>query len=241
MSDYESVLEDTVSMDSAGGGGAGAAGYGSGLIGGILDAIIGPVMSNVNYIRGKSPTNRQTGYMQFLAENQPSWAVSGLIKAGINPLLALGRGPFGGSMPPQMARAEGGVSSNLGSVMSRGVSNVRQMELLNSQADMLRSQAETARNEANASRYLDTKMMAEIAEIGARMENLDQQSRTGASQENLNRSSELVNRWESRLRAAAVPGAEAEAELYRTETGEKMKQFGPFIKLVNQLLGRGGR
>lgn len=84
-------------------GSAAASSYGSGLIGGVLDAVIGPVMANVQYGRGKHVSNRQMKAVQFLAENQPSYAVEGLRRAGLNPLLSVMHGI---AQPAQAARVD---------------------------------------------------------------------------------------------------------------------------------------
>lgn len=238
MSDYELVSED-IATDYGGGGGS-AAGYGSGLIGGILDAFIGPVMANEQFQRNKYVANRQMKAAQFVAENQPKWAVQGLINAGLNPILAATKGvaPAQFVPSPKVGIAETG---SMARALEGGVSSARQLRMLNTQARILEENLKTAKNEADASRYLDSKMQNEIGEIGARIAYLEQQNRTGASQENLNKSSELVNRYEAKLRNAAVPGAEAEAELYRTEGGELVRQAGPIIRLIKDILGTGRR
>lgn len=241
MSDYEEVLSSIGAGDDASSGtGSSVAGYGSGLIGGILDSIIGPVMSNVQFKRAKHVSNRQMRAAQFLAENQPRWAVQGLVNAGLNPILAATKGvaPAQFAPSPKTSVAETG---SFARALEGGVSSARQLSLLGTQKRILDANLEQARNEADASGYLKQKMMNEIDEIGSRIEYLEQQNKTSASQSNLNKSSELVNRWEAKLRAAAVPGAEAEAELYRTEGGEAVKQLGPIIRLIKDVMGTGRR
>lgn len=197
--------DDLLGAESAGGA---AAGYGSGLIGGILDAAIGPVMANVNYIRSKSPTNRQTGYARFMAENSPSWAMEGMRKAGLNPILAFGRGPVGGAQVPPQVSARGEARSDLSGAISRGVSSARQSSLLQGQLDLLGEQVRKARNEANASEDLKTKINAEIGEILARQGVLDQEMQTAPfSRARLDAESRLTNTMNT-VRRLEIPWSE---------------------------------
>lgn len=175
MADGDGGIVDSVLSS---GGGSSAGGYGSGLVGGILDAAIGPVMSNVNYIRSKSPTNRQTGYAKFMAENAPEWAMEGLRRAGVNPILAFGRGPFGGGDAPPMVNARGEARSEISQALARGVSSAKQSSLMGSQLELIQEQGRKAKNEADASEHLTTKINAEIGEILARQGLLDQEIQT---------------------------------------------------------------
>lgn len=168
------LVDSLLSSDSGGS----AAGYGSGLIGGILDAAIGPVMANVNYIRSKSPTNRQTGYAKFMAENAPSWAMDGMRKAGLNPILAFGRGPVGGGETPGMVNARGEARSDISGALARGVSSAKQASLMSENLKLIREQVREQTNKADASGLLTAKTHAEIGEILARQGLLDQEMQT---------------------------------------------------------------
>lgn len=177
---------------------AGAAGYGSGLIGGILDAFIGPVMANEQFQRSKHVSNRQMAGAQFLAENQPAWAVQGLINAGLNPVL----GATKGVAPAQFAPSPKTSIPSTGSfarALEGGISSAKQLKLLNTQAEILDENLRRARNEADASGFLENKVNEEIREIGARIKSLEQGIQTNATQADLNRSSAEANRAGARL------------------------------------------
>lgn len=207
MSDYEEVLNSVVSDESSGG----AAGYGSGLIGGILDAVIGPVMSNVQFQRQKHVSNRQMRAAEFIAENQPSWAVEGLRRAGLNPALAYMKGispvSFAPSNRPDVARS-GGISAAL----ARGVSSAKQMTLLSDQASLLKNEARKVANEANASEELRNRMRAEIGEIDARSRLADAETRAVASRIPVSEAEEPLRRAQ-------------EAETQAREAAERMKVY----------------
>lgn len=239
MSDYEEVLGSVTSSDS----GSSASGYGSGLIGGILDAVIGPVMANEQFQRAKHVSNRQMGAARFIAENQPSWAMQGLINAGLNPVLAATRGVSQPSFSPSSGTSLPNTGS-LARALEGGVSSARQLTMLSKQGRILDEQLKTAQNEARASGQLETKMNAEVSEILKRVDFLEQQTQTSASQVDVNSANAEAARSTARrtdvlrdLDKAALPGAEAEAELYETELGETVKQASPVIRLLKEILG----
>lgn len=143
----ESVANAGASSVASAAAGGQAAGYGSGLVGGIIDAFTGPVMSNVNYIRSKRVSNRQMGAARWMAENAPSWAVDGMRKAGINPILAYMKNLPSGEVPSM--RGDPNSGTDLSSAFSRGVSTAKQMQLLESQVDAARAEADRARVDAD--------------------------------------------------------------------------------------------
>lgn len=194
---FDEVASGLGSMESSGSGG-GSAGYGSGLIGGILDAFIGPVMANEQFQRAKHISRRGMKAAQFLAENQPSWQMEGFRRAGVNPLLALTRGVSGPSFAPQIASPDIDTGS-FSEAISRGISSGRQLTLLNTQKRILDETLREQTNKANASINLDRRMRAEVGEILKRIDSLDQGMRTSAAQADMYESSASEMRANARL------------------------------------------
>lgn len=234
MSDYEEVLGSVTASDSGGG----AAGYGSGLVGGILDAFIGPVMANEQFQRSKHVSNRQMQAAKFVGENQPSWAMEGLRRAGLNPMLAYTRGLGPAQFAPSV-RAETARTGSFASALSRGVSNARQLKMLDLQSNILLNQARKAKNEADASNLLTNRMNAEISEIFSRRDSYDQSVQTSASQVDVNSANAERIRTLKELDSLGIPAARADAELYSTEGGSLVRQAGPVIRLLREILGAG--
>lgn len=203
MAESGGFLDSLVSSDSGGG----AAGYGSGLIGGILDAAIGPVMSNVNYIRSKRVSNRQMGAAQWMAENQPSWAMRGLVNAGLNPILAATKGPGSPEFAPS-ARGGDPVSGGMSAALERGVGSVKTLSLLKNQAKILQNQERSTRNEADASEFATRKVNAEIGEILSRQGLYDEQMSNTASQSELNRATSVLQRTRNTVERLGIPWSE---------------------------------
>lgn len=205
------IVDSVLSSESSGG----AAGYGSGLIGGILDAAIGPVMANVSYKRAKHVSNRQMKGLQFIAENQPSYAVEGLRRAGLNPILAATQGV---AQPANAARVDSPEirTGSMSEAMSRGVSSARQMSLLNAQAKLLQEQGREAKSRADAAEVTATpKAWAEISEVLARSGLYDEQMRATASQGPRNiQETELAKAREVSERLG-FPAKQSEAEFYK--------------------------
>lgn len=247
MSEYDFVSED-LQTSSMGDSGGGAAGYGSGLIGGILDAFIGPVMANEQFQRSKHVSNRQMAAAQFVAENNPRWAIQGLVNAGLNPILAATRGVAQAQFAPS-ARTSIPDTGSFARALEGGVSSARQLSLLDTQQRILKEQLKTATNEANASRYLDTKVQTEIGEIAARIDQLEQGVQTGKSQVDLNFAAADASRANARRTAADasllekdLARAESERQFYEGEfTGNIPKPMLDLFKLLLSAISEGRR
>lgn len=213
-----------------------AAAYGSGLIGGVLDAFIGPVMSNVQFQRSKHVSNRQMRAAQWIAENQPKWAVQGLINAGLNPLLAATKGVA----PAQFAPSPKTSIPDTGSfarAFEGGISSAKTVRLLNANAKILDEQLEKAKNEADASELLKDKISGEIDEIGARISSLEQGVRTSASQADLNAAGAEASRATARL-TGTRDRAERMAIPYSEEQLEATKPMIDLLSKPRRLLER---
>lgn len=245
IDDFFSTDWESTADVSSGSGGA-AAGYGSGLIGGILDAIIGPVMANETFQRQKHVSNRQMNAAMFMAQNQPSWAVQGLINAGLNPILAATKGVAPAQFAPS-ARVGDANTGSFARALEGGVSNAKTLKLLDNNAKILEQGVIKARNEADASKLLDTKMQGEIAEIGSRIRSLEQGIQTGASQVRLNEASEEATRANARL-TGTRDRAERMAIPYSEEQERAVKPVKDMLGMPRRLLegiieqgARGGR
>lgn len=99
--------------------------------------------------------SNQYEYAERYAHNTPSWNVSGLRHAGLNPILAASGGFSGGSSPSTSVGSSGSVSAphtNLSSPRSANViaafNGLKQAEVLDAQKDELKSR--TAANTLNA-------------------------------------------------------------------------------------------
>lgn len=244
MSDYEDVL----GASSASNSGGGAAGFGSGLIGGILDAFIGPVMSNVQFQRSKHVSNRQMRAAEFLAENQPSWAVQGLVNAGLNPILAATKGVAPAQFAPS-AKTSLPDTGSFSRSLEGGVSSAKTLSLLNGQAKLLEEQIGKARNEREASVFLKDRMMGEIGEIASRIRSLEQGIQTSASQANLNeaqaganRANTVLSMTRNRAERGKIPYSEEQMEM-TAPMREFLEKPGNLIRGVlrsgKRLLGKG--
>lgn len=227
------VIDSAAGSAASESGGSGSAGYGSGLIGGILDAAIGPVMANVQFKRSKHVSNRQMKAMQFIAENQPSWAQEGLRRAGLNPILAATRGL---AMPASAPKVDAAMaeSGGISDALSRGVSSARQLKVLESQARLLEAQARKSEVEADLTK---PKIFAEISEILARSGLYDEQMKATATQGPRNiQETELSKAREVSTRLG-FPAQQSEAEFYKG-----LGQEAPLVRFILEILkGARGR
>lgn len=169
---------DAASASSGGGGSA--AGYGSGLVGGVLDAVIGPVMANVQKGWSNRSARKAREWAEYMASTQYQRTTKDLVAAGLNPILAVkGMDPSSGgnvqAATPSMP------SSNISASLERGVSSGKQMGLLGTQAEILKQDLIKARNEAEASGVLTRKANAEVGEILSRQGLNDTAMQTNAA------------------------------------------------------------
>lgn len=111
---------------------SGQAGYGSGMIGGILDAIIGPVMANQQKGWASRASRHARKFAEYMSSTAYQRAVKDLEAAGLNPMLAYVQG--GASSPTVGAAATRSFqSSELGRAAERAVSTGRQAGLMRAQ------------------------------------------------------------------------------------------------------------
>lgn len=213
-----------------------ATGFGSGLVGGILDAAIGPVMANVQKGWSSKAARRARQWAEYMASTQFVRTRADMEAAGLNPILAVTRGPGGVPSGPTAATPRH-PDSDVSGGLSRGIASAVQLKTLNANMKILNEQAIKAKNEADASKEATRFINSQIGEILARQGLLDEQMRSqAATTKNIEQSTrESASR--TALNAAARPGAEAEARLYETEQGEAVKQLAPVIRLLRDILG----
>lgn len=205
------------------------------LIGPILDAVIGPVQANKEFARSKHVSNRQMAGAQFLAENQPSWAMQGLENAGVNPILAVTKGVSPAQFAPSV-RAPDTPGTSFTGAIERGVSTARQAKMMDESLSLLQSQSREAKNRADASEHLTTRMFAEIGEILARQGLLSEQMQTNVAQRSSFLGSAELSRARALLDRYAAPGARAEAEFYSKPIGEDVKELRPLLELLRVMM-----
>lgn len=151
--DYSGILDAAKGAFSNTGQGS----YGSGLIGGIGDMVIGPVMANVQKGWAAKSARHAREFAMHMMREGPRIQMEALRKAGLNPILAATKGyqfdapSVAAAQTPQI-RMEGS--------LSRAMSSGRQAGLFGEQRRLLSAEADTA--ELGRSRAV-----AEIEEKGA--------------------------------------------------------------------------
>lgn len=144
MSDYESVL------GAQNQGGGGAAGYGSGLIGGILDAFIGPVMANQQKGWSSRAARHARTWAEYMSNTQYQRAVKDLNAAGLNPMLAYMSG--GASTPSSVvAQTPSGFQSDLSGAAARAVGSAKASSENQLNLALMKSQLEINRQNLRSS------------------------------------------------------------------------------------------
>lgn len=229
-----SISDSAVSSDS-GGTGQSAAGFGSGLVGGILDAVIGPVMANAQKGWSSRAARHARQWSEYMAGTQYQRTTKDLIAAGLNPLLAVkGMSPMNtGNIMMDTPRMP---ASDISGAMSRGVSSAVQLKTLNANARLIEENARAAKNLADASEVSKSKAWAEVSELLARAGMHDMAMQTGAKSLGLTEEQTRRARAETRLTTARTAEEEASAKFWRSDMGDEMKAIMPIVQLLRSIL-----
>lgn len=195
----------------------------------VMDSIIGPVMANEQWQRSKHVANRQMASAQFLAENQPSWAVEGLRKAGLNPILAATRGFPGAEFAPR-SPAPSTPTSDLGRISS----SAAQLAKLSPEMRMLSETTRRIGNEADAAFY-------DVGFSQSRAEG--EYQRTLQDEKRVQQVDKMIQLLEEQIRATAAgtrrTTADAqliEAEIPSAKAAEGMYKEFPELRMLRELI-----
>lgn len=151
-------------------------------------------------------------YTRDIARNQASWAVTGLKRAGINPILAAGGGVFGGGARPVSAPSFPG-APDIGASLSRGVSSAIAMKKFNKEMELLRAT-----------------IHREKAATGA----LTQQGGRDAA-------TALRTVTEDKLLKTDLPRARADEALYKTPPGKSLRTIERIKNAISPWHGTSAR
>lgn len=162
--DIGGMFDTANTANNLGGSSYGQGSYGSGLIGGIGDMIIGPIMANQSKVMASKANRHAREFAMFMMRNGPRIQRKALEKAGYNPML-----PFiGGSGvkfdAPHVQAARTPDIRSTGS-FSGAMSNARQ-------AGMFRDQQRLLRHEADTAGYGSSRALAEVEEKAAHAQSL---------------------------------------------------------------------
>lgn len=160
--------------------GAIAAGAGISGAGSILNSVGSSALS---WYYAKKAAALQYKYQEKLAKNQPSWNVSGLEKAGLNPMLAT-HGPAGGGLnvnAPIGGDMKLGAAALEGASAAAGISNVlADKKKKEAEAEAIRTQAKAAERTSKANEWViwDRKQLKEAGatayiKVGGKLQSVD--------------------------------------------------------------------
>lgn len=211
-------------------------------LGAVLGALAGPgmesgasaAMANEAFQRSKHVSNRQMAAAQFLSESTPSWAMEGLRKAGLNPILAASSG-MGGAQFAQssgVGAARAGQIPDLGSSARAGAKFAPEKKVLEEAARRGTSEADAAFYEVGRSRAAAE---TEYQRMRAEELRVDQVRET----------TELLRQQQAATAAAAAASRATESRtryqeyLDRTRTPYSDEQKGIVRKAFRELTGRG--
>lgn len=201
--------------------GGGQSGYGSGLIGGILDAIIGPVMANQQKGWSAKAARHARTWAEYMSNTQYQRAVADLNKAGLNPMLAYMSG--GASTPSSVvAQTPSGFSSDLSGAASRAVGsakasseNALNLKIMHETLRGAKASADSAETKAEYDRWSNTRQRA-LAELQAVQSGADANS--ASALERLSNKNVLDK--ETQIRGAGASSAQTLQGLRETDAGK---------------------
>jgi len=195
-----------------------------------MEAGLGQISAKQAFDRSKYVSNRQMGAAQFLAQNQPTWAMEGLRRAGLNPILAATRGFPGAEFAPQVGAQAARVPSGGALVSSaRQVARMpEELRALRAMADRSESEATTARNVATASEALPTMRWWEANNEAERWSQLRETVRLLQEQQLATAAGRDRTIVDKHLLETQLPSARAVEELY--EKYPILRKAGAVIK-----------
>lgn len=140
---------------------SGQAGYGSGLVGGILDAVIGPIMANQQKGWASKASRHARKWSEYMSSTAYQRAVKDLEAAGLNPMLAYVQG--GASSPVGVAAHTPNIqSSDLSRAAERAVSTGRQSGLFKAQLAHINETVRKTKAEADTAQLGTFKVMSDM-------------------------------------------------------------------------------
>lgn len=230
------IVEDSSQADAAASipddAGGASGGYGSGLVGGILDAIIGPVMSNVQAGRSSRAARHARAWSEYMASTAYQRTVKDLEAAGINPLYAVTRGATSAPSGP-MAQVPDIPKDR---VVTRALSSARENMLVQQQIEQAKagtltawanaqtamSGSQVAKNQALASEWDPQLRESTWKQVAAQADKTLKEQGLVSAQSARQAMETTRSEVEARIKALEYPKAAAEAALYR-EHGEAIR------------------
>lgn len=190
---------------------------------------IDAALANEEWQRSKHVSNRQMASAQFIAENQPSWAVEGLRRAGLNPMLAGTRGVSAAEFAPR-SQAPNVKAANL----SGGLDSARQVARMKPELELLVQEGRRVRNEADAAFY-------DVGTAASRAEGEYQRARQEELRvDQVRKMTELIEEQIGGTSAAArsqrAGAALSEAELPSAKAAEELFRQYPELRMLREIL-----
>lgn len=209
--------------DTAGAGGGdwgGAAQFGSGLIGGIGDMFIGPVMANVQKGWSNRAARKARQWAEYMRSTAYQTTVEDLRRAGLNPALAYTKGETGTPSGPQASVPDIDRAS-LSEGFARASSTAKQMKLLEEQAGLLTAQRRKAEVEATVSSETSAqRAWAEIGETLSRQALYDAQMLQTSAMSKKVGEEEIATRVNRMLSQTELNRARLESEFWGSTPGK---------------------
>ena len=147
----------------------GAGGFGADLFSGLNAGTF------LNQAFGKSQSHKARAFVREVMQHRYQWMVDDLVKAGLNPMLAVGKaGPGGGGAPIVGAAAHGGSAAQAGAIAKRIGQEVKTLESTMraqnqsaatgvAQADLIRAQEYTEETVRRGLYHAETLHQAALA------------------------------------------------------------------------------
>lgn len=217
----------------------------SGLIGGVGDMFIGPVMANVQKGWSERAARKARQWAEYMRSTAYQATVEDLRKAGLNPALAYTKGETGTpggvqASVPDIDRA------SLSEGFARASSTAKQMKLLNEQAALLAAQRRKAETEASVTaETAGQRAWAEIGETLSRQALYDAQMLQTSAMTKKVGEEEIATRVGRMLSQSELNRARLESEFWGSTPGKLLfggEKVREGVDLFNPLRGLfGGR